>query len=83
MILCALLAMLVGACAAESVDTSAQQGQVETVAPAGTSTVEQMEIYDKSQPPSGEKRIMPMPGATPEQHIDALPRRESESGDMR
>jgi len=62
--------MAIGACAEKGDSSSVRGGQVETVEPAGTRTVKQMEEYEKTQPPSKEKRIMPMPGAAPEQDID-------------
>jgi len=73
MISCALLAMFIGACAEGGDGSSVRGNQVETVAPAGTRNVKQMEEYEKSHPPSKEKRVMPMPGTAPERSVDGLP----------
>jgi len=72
-IFCAVLVMFIGACAEGGDGSSAQGSQVETVAPAGTRTVKQMEEYEKTHPPSKEQRVMPMPGSVPGQIIDGQP----------
>jgi len=70
MVFCALLAMAIGACTERDDSSSVRGGQVETVTPAGTRTVKQMEAYEKTHPLSKEKRVMPVPGTASEQDID-------------
>jgi len=74
LIFCGVLAVFIGSCAQGGDGSSAQGGQKEITAPAGTRTVKQMEEYEKTHPPSKEQRVMPMPGSVPGQTIDGQPR---------
>jgi len=45
--------------------------QTETVTPSGTKTMQQMQDYDKTHPPSTEKRVIPIMPGPGSQDIDA------------
>jgi len=67
---CGLLALLFSACVQGGDGSSVQGTQKETIVPADTRTIKQMEEYEKTHPPSSEKQVMPMPGLGPDQDID-------------
>ncbi len=79
MISCVLLTMFIGACAEQKDGSSVQGGQTETVVPASTRTIKQMEEYEKTHPPSKEQRVMPMPGSVADQIIDGQPHSDSKA----